>query len=90
MHRILLTSSQRSLRSFPPNAAVAAAKSPAAFLSTSALAHDDNDDNPFSIRGKFRTGRASYLDMSATTPLDPRVLDKMMPYFVSCHWIGGL
>jgi hypothetical protein len=46
--------------------------------------------SPFSIQGKFREGRAAYLDMSATTPLDPRVLDAMAPYMVStvdnlCH-----
>lgn len=37
----------------------------------------------YSIRGKFREGRAAYLDHSATTPLDPRVLDAMAPYMVS-------
>ena len=41
--------------------------------------NDDDDSNAttsseFSIRGAFRPGRAAYLDMSATTPLDPRVL----------------
>jgi hypothetical protein len=50
---------------------------------------NSSGDNPFSIQGKFRDGRPSYLDMSATTPLDPRMLDKMIPYFVSdnttCH-----
>ncbi|KAL0099695.1 hypothetical protein PUN28_019832 [Cardiocondyla obscurior] len=30
-------------------------------------------------------GRALYLDAQATTPLDPRVLDKMMPYLTVYH-----
>lgn len=36
----------------------------------------------YSIRGKSLEGRAVYLDASATTPLDPRVLDKMLPYMI--------
>lgn len=39
-------------------------------------------DSEFSIGGNFREGRAAYLDHSATTPLDPRVLDQMAPYMV--------
>lgn len=32
-----------------------------------------------------KEGRALYLDAQATTPLDPRVLDKMMPYLTVYH-----
>lgn len=39
----------------------------------------------FNIRDGFREGRAAYLDMSATTPLDPRVFDKMAPYMVGSY-----
>jgi cysteine desulfurase len=41
--------------------------------------------SPFSIRGQFREGRAAYLDMSATTPMDPRVLDAMAPYMIGSY-----
>jgi len=34
----------------------------------------------FSIKNSFVDGRAVYLDMQATTPMDPRVLDAMMPF----------
>ena len=47
---------------------------------TDRLLSKDNITEEYSIRGQFRDGRAAYLDMSATTPLDPRVLDAMAPY----------
>jgi hypothetical protein len=39
-------------------------------------------DGGYSIKDSFKEGRAAYLDMSSTTPLDPRVLDAMAPYMV--------
>jgi cysteine desulfurase len=42
-------------------------------------------ESEFSIRGEFRQGRAAYLDMSSTTPMDPRVLDAMAPYMIGSY-----
>ncbi len=36
----------------------------------------------FSIKGDALAGRPAYLDFQATTPMDPRVLDAMMPFMV--------
>ena len=52
-------------------------------LSTAPASSPANDR--FSIVGTSREGRAIYLDAQATTPLDPRVLDAMMPYMTSMY-----
>lgn len=39
----------------------------------------ENKAGKFSIKGDSVDGRSLYLDMQATTPVDPRVLDAMMP-----------
>ena len=91
MQRILFSSQRRAAAAATAKSAAASSRpstSAAATLSTTrlfsaAVIEDDPNDGRFSIQGTFREGRASYLDMSATTPMDPRVLDKMMPFMVS-------
>ena len=90
MHRVIISSSRRAdaaLQSTTTSSRSAAITSSgrSRFLSSAAIVEEDVDDGRFSIQGTFREGRASYLDTSATTPLDPRVLDKMMPYMVSVN-----
>ncbi|RHY05569.1 hypothetical protein DYB37_005971 [Aphanomyces astaci] len=48
--------------------------------------HSDKVFSPgFSIKGQTTEGRAAYLDVQATSPLDPRVLDKMMPHLTHSY-----
>ncbi|GAX23130.1 cysteine desulfurase [Fistulifera solaris] len=55
---------------------------------TEPLNHNNNNSNgssKFNLRGQFRSGKAAYLDTSSTTPLDPRVLDAMLPYMIGSY-----
>ncbi|KAL7553039.1 hypothetical protein ACHAWF_016282 [Thalassiosira exigua] len=97
MHRLILASARRAAASSPPSAGSGAGAGAGSRLLSSAAVAPDYDggvdppsdgatgDGKFSIRGTFREGRASYLDQSATTPVDPRVLDKMMPYMIGSY-----
>jgi len=51
----------------------------------SSLLGETLESSEFSIQGQFRKGRAAYLDMSSTTPLDPRVLDAMAPFMIGSY-----
>ncbi len=48
--------------------------------SSSSAALIETHSSGFSIKGEALPGRPAYLDFQATTPLDPRVLDSMMPF----------
>lgn len=46
---------------------------------------DETEARDFSIKGSFKDGRSIYLDMQATTPMDPRVMDAMAPFFTEMY-----
>ncbi|KAF5733923.1 cysteine desulfurase 1 mitochondrial [Tripterygium wilfordii] len=59
-------------------------------LSTAAAAatlepQEDPTRTGIVVKGVQISGRPLYLDMQATSPVDPRVLDAMLPYYVSLY-----
>ncbi|CAH9111328.1 unnamed protein product [Cuscuta europaea] len=45
----------------------------------------EEETSGITVKGVKIAGRPLYLDMQATSPVDPRVLDAMLPYYISCY-----
>ncbi|KAK3030436.1 hypothetical protein RJ639_039193 [Escallonia herrerae] len=55
----------------------------AAAVSPPPAAEPQEEPTGISIKGVKISGRPLYLDMQATSPVDPRVLDAMLPFYLS-------
>uniref|UniRef100_A0ACD5XQZ6 Uncharacterized protein n=1 Tax=Avena sativa TaxID=4498 RepID=A0ACD5XQZ6_AVESA len=67
----------------PPSPSLARALSTAALPVDAPAAAAEEDDDAITIKGVRISGRPLYMDMQATTPVDPRVLDAMLPFYLS-------
>ncbi|KAL5200929.1 hypothetical protein ABZP36_035283 [Zizania latifolia] len=62
---------------------LSASASPARALSMAAVPADADQEEAVTVKGVRISGRPLYMDMQATTPVDPRVLDAMLPFYLS-------
>ncbi|PQQ10133.1 cysteine desulfurase mitochondrial [Prunus yedoensis var. nudiflora] len=54
-----------------------------ALSTAAAVAEPYEDTDGISMKGVKISGRPLYLDMQATSPVDPRVVDAMLPYYLT-------
>eukprot|EP00250_Pteridium_aquilinum_P010033 c19104_g1_i1 orf=75-1472(+) len=57
------------------------------YQSTAAALAEEHEPSGIQMKGVHIAGRPLYLDMQATSPVDPRVLDSMLPYYL--HQFGN-
>lgn len=62
---------------------LSSSSSAAAVAADPSPADSYEDANGITMKGVRISGRPLYLDMQATSPVDPRVLDAMLPYYLS-------
>ncbi|KAK8964462.1 hypothetical protein KSP40_PGU019764 [Platanthera guangdongensis] len=75
---------RRLLQSYRPLSSSSAAVAVAATDTFSPLPGPaDAEDGTITMKGVRISSRPLYLDMQATTPLDPRVVDAMLPFYLS-------
>ncbi|KAK8957092.1 hypothetical protein KSP39_PZI000385 [Platanthera zijinensis] len=75
---------RRLIQSYRPLSSSSAAVAVSATDTFSPLPDSaDAEDGTITMKGVRISGRPLYLDMQATTPLDPRVVDAMLPFYLS-------
>lgn len=79
----LLASTLRQTLTLTPKPASTASHMARALSTAAAVAEPYEDTDGISMKGVKISGRPLYLDMQATSPVDPRVVDAMLPYYLT-------
>ncbi|KAF9604292.1 hypothetical protein IFM89_005618 [Coptis chinensis] len=81
----LLITKLNQLRTLTPIISKPFSTSAAAAAAAATIATVVEEEGGISMKGVKISGRPLYLDMQATSPVDPRVLDCMLPYNISLY-----